>query len=35
VSASPPVTMRLMPITVVYIDSSVVMRSGQSYWFQP
>src|SRR6185295_12852330 len=35
VSASPVTIMRLMPITAVYIDSSVVMRSGHRYWFQP
>ena len=35
VSASPPTIMRLMPITVVYIDSSLVTSSGHRYWFQP
>src|SRR6185437_3149972 len=33
--ASPPAIMRLIPITTVYIDSRLVMRSGQRYWFQP
>ena len=35
VAASPPAIIRLMPITVVYIDSSVVTSSGHRYWFQP
>src|SRR6185503_4103120 len=35
VRASPVLIMRLMPITAVDIDSSVVMSSGQRYWFQP
>src|SRR5206468_7206202 len=35
VAASPPAIIRLMPITVVYIDSSVVTSSGHKYWFQP
>jgi hypothetical protein len=26
---------RLMPMTMVYIESSVVISSGQRYWFQP
>src|SRR5207248_9709018 len=34
-AASLPTIMRLMPITVVYIDSSLVTRSGHRYWFQP
>src|SRR5690606_38845060 len=35
VAASPPVIMRLMPITTVYMLSCVVISSGQRYWFQP
>src|SRR4051794_3352320 len=32
---SPPEIIRLMPITTVYMDSELVMSSGQRYWFQP
>src|SRR5207253_11418779 len=34
-AASAPTIMRLMPITVVYIDSSLVTSSGHRYWLQP
>ena len=32
---SPPLIMRLMPITTGYMLSSVAISSGQRYWFQP
>ena len=35
VAASPPLIMRLMPITTGYMVSSVVTSSGHRYWFQP
>src|SRR6185295_2805334 len=34
-AASLPTIMRLIPITVVYMDSSVAMSRGHRYWFQP
>src|SRR4029078_8547506 len=30
-----PTIMRLIPITVVYMDSSVLISGGHRYWFQP
>src|SRR5262249_37014398 len=35
VCASAPPIMRLMPITMVSIESEVVTRIGHRYWFQP
>ena len=34
-AASPPLIMRLMPMTTGYMLSSVVTSSGHRYWFQP
>ncbi len=34
-TSSPPGIICLMPITIVFIDGSVVISSGQRYWFQP
>ncbi len=34
-AASPPASMRLMPMTTGYMSSLVVMSSGHRYWFQP
>ena len=35
VAASPLAIMRLMPMTMGYMSSVVVARSGHRYWFQP
>src|SRR5690606_26193763 len=35
VTLSPPEIMRLMPTTMGYISSRVVMIRGHRYWFQP
>src|SRR6056297_47879 len=34
-TSSPDGNICLMPITMVFIDGSVVISSGQRYWFQP
>ena len=34
-AASPPPIMRLMPMTIGYMSSLVVISSGHRYWFQP
>ncbi|CFP64161.1 Uncharacterised protein [Bordetella pertussis] len=35
VTLSPPLIMRLMPMTTGYMSSWVVISSGHRYWFQP
>ena len=33
--SSPEGNICLMPMTMVFMSGSVVIRSGQRYWFQP